>query len=135
LNRSSSASAGNTQFLVPADGEKPSNSEIIWHLDRILKCDLFTGAPKQRHLLRHLVEKHVQGQTAELKEYTIGLDVFGRGAQFDPRLDPIVRVEISRLRTRLQKYYERTSSDDRVQIDLPRGGYVPPSSIWNQRSQ
>ena len=125
MNRSSSASAGNTQFLVPADGEKPSNSEIIWHLDRILKCDLFTGAPKQRHLLRHLVEKHVQGQTAELKEYTIGLDVFGRGAQFDPRLDPIVRVEISRLRTRLQKYYERTSSDDRVQIDLPRGGYVP----------
>ena len=125
MNRSSSANAENTQFLVPPDSEKPSKSEIIWHLDQILKSDLFAGAPKQRHLLRHLVEKHVEGETTGLKEYTIGLDVFGRGAQFDPRLDPIVRVEIGRLRTRLHKYYERTGSDDRVRIDLPRGGYVP----------
>lgn len=125
LDRSSSAATGNTKSVVPLNGEEPSKDDIFQHLDRILKSDLFAGAPKQRHLLRHLVEKQLQGATGELKEYSVGVEVFGRGSDFDPRLDPIVRVEVSRLRTRLQKYYERTGADDTVRIDVPRGAYIP----------
>lgn len=79
------------------------------------------------------MERHLAGATGSLKEYTVGLEVFGRGVDFDPRLDPIVRVEASRLRARLQKYYERPDADDSVRIDLPRGAYVP--SFWRLESE
>ncbi|MGH9653771.1 MAG: hypothetical protein ACRD6B_09960, partial [Bryobacteraceae bacterium] len=69
--------------------EKLSKSDVLRHLDEILRSKLFATAPRQRQLLQYLVEKHFQGAAAELKEYTIGLEVFGKGAHFDPRLDPI----------------------------------------------
>lgn len=56
---------------------------------------------------------------------SIGVDVFGRSAQYDPRLDPVVRVEAARLRTKLAQYYAGPGYDDRIVIDLPKGSYVP----------
>ena len=76
-------------------------------------------------MLRHLVEKSLQGAGAELKEYTLGVEVFDRGSNFDPRLDPIVRVEASRLRSRLRKYYEEDGVASEIRIELPRGAYLP----------
>lgn len=60
-----------------------------------------------------------------MKEYTLGVEVFDRGADFDPRLDPIVRVEASRLRGRLLKYYEAAGAETDLRIELPRGAYIP----------
>lgn len=95
------------------------------HLENILASPSFSGAWRQQRLLRFLVEAAIQGRTADLKEYSLGVEVFDKGEEFDPRLDPIVRVEASRLRTRLKKYYEAEGKDDPIRIVLPRGSYVP----------
>jgi Tol biopolymer transport system component len=122
--------------LDPRDPQAPSEAgsqagpqaeaqQVLEHLDQVLSSATFAGAKNQQHLLRFLVEKLLQGDAAYLKEYSLGVEVFARGADFDPRLDPIVRVEASRLRSRLHKYYETEGQADALCIDLPRGGYVP----------
>ncbi len=95
------------------------------HLDKVLGSATFKGAWRQQRLLRYLVERHLKGGDSELKEYSLGVEVFDKGADFDPRLDPIVRVEVSRLRNRLKKYYDSEGKEDSICIILPRGSYVP----------
>jgi Tol biopolymer transport system component len=117
-----------TPPLDPRDLPSPSDADdqkVRAQLDRVLNSATFAGAKNQQRLLHFLVEKLLQGDAAYLKEYSLGVEVFGRGADFDPRLDPIVRVEASRLRSRLHKYYETEGQGSALCIDLPRGGYVP----------
>src|SRR5262249_50089343 len=83
------------------------------------------GSSHLRALLSFLVEQTLDGKTAELKEYTIAVEVFGRPASFDPRLNPIVRVQASNLRAKLKQYYADTGSGDPLGIDWPRGTYIP----------
>ncbi|HYO80363.1 MAG TPA: hypothetical protein VES20_03110 [Bryobacteraceae bacterium] len=73
--------------------------------------------------LRFIVEREIAGRGSELKEYTIGLEVFDRPKDYDPRVDPIVRVEARRLRSKLQTWYECSNSP--IRIELPKGSYVP----------
>jgi eukaryotic-like serine/threonine-protein kinase len=94
-------------------------------LDRILASSSFVDAGRSSGFLRFVVEKELAGQGAEIKEYSIGVEVLGRSDRFDPRTDPIVRVEASRLRTRLTSYYQSEGARDPVLIDLPKGGYTP----------
>jgi|GEM_PF-1468932 len=114
--------------VPPATGAESSDArskEIRAHLERILASATFGAAKNQQRLLRFLVEALISGDAPHIKEYSLGVEVFGRGADFDPRLDPIVRVEASRLRNRLHKYYETEGRGSQLIIDLPRGGYVP----------
>ena len=76
-------------------------------------------------MLRYLVERTLDGHGGRLKEYTVGSDAFNRGVAFDPRTDPIVRAEASRLRARLDRYYSTDGHADAVVIELPKGSYVP----------
>ena len=78
---------------------------ILDALDRVLSSAVFQGAARSRELLKFLVEERVNGRSERLKEYTIGAEGLGKGDGFDPRIDPIVRAEASRLRGRLQQYY------------------------------
>src|ERR1700685_374821 len=66
----------------------------------------------------------LENRGGELKEYLIGVQVFDRKSSFDARLDPIVRVEARRLRTKLQQFYEREGREDEIRIDLPKGNYA-----------
>src|SRR5262249_24818114 len=75
--------------------------------------------------LRMTVERALEGKAAELKEYLIGVEVFDRGAKYDPRVDPIVRVEARRLRSKLKAYYAGDGSDDPIAIEFVSGSYVP----------
>ena len=94
-------------------------------LEKILKSRPFHQSETLTRFLRYVVE-HALGKSGEkLKEYTLGVDVFGRGAEFDPRFDSIVRVEASRLRSRLAEYYAAEGKNDRVRIELPKGTYIP----------
>jgi TolB-like protein len=72
-----------------------------------------------------VVERHLDGRDEELKESLIGIEVFGRAPGYDPKKDPIVRTEASRLRARLGQYYLGEGKADLLAIELPRGGYVP----------
>lgn len=78
-----------------------------------------------RSFLAHVVETQLNGDGDGLKEQSIAADVFGKDSDFDTRLNPIVRVEARRLRSRLLEYYNEEGSDDAVLIQLPRGAYVP----------
>ncbi|MCC6362959.1 MAG: hypothetical protein IT165_05510 [Bryobacterales bacterium] len=75
--------------------------------------------------LRFTVEQAIEGRAGELKEYLIGIEVFDRKATYDPRVDPIVRVEARRLRAKLQQYYRSAGGEDPIRIEFPTGSYVP----------
>lgn len=94
-----------------------------------LKCVLasedFVRAPKLAQLLAYLCEKLFAGEANQIKEYSIGLEVFRRGASFDQDSDSIVRVEANRLRKRLAEYYAGEGASHPMQITIPLGQYVP----------
>ena len=94
-------------------------------LDRILASATFAEAERGRKFLRFVVELALAGRVVEIKESVVAVEVLGRAASFDPRSDPIVRVEAGRLRSRLAAYYQSEGCSDAVVIDLPKGGYVP----------
>ncbi len=94
-------------------------------LRAILGSPEFRGSERMGRFLRFAVEHTLRGDPAPLKEYVIGVGVFDRGEDFDPRQDPIVRVEARRLRAKLKQYYETEGRDAPVVIDFPDRGYVP----------
>lgn len=101
------------------------NPEVVRaELDRILGSPVFSLASRLRRFLTYVVEQTLGGDEGQLKEYTIGLEVFDRGQDFDPRLDPIVRVEAGRLRQKLLRYYESEGRQSRIRIELPKGAYA-----------
>ena len=78
--------------------------DVEKQLEAILASEEFASAPKMRALLRYLVDATLGGEVERLKGYAIGVDVFERGAEFDPGTDPIVRVQAGRLRKLLDNY-------------------------------
>lgn len=93
-------------------------------LQKILGSVFFFRSARIIRLLRFIVERTLAGATDDLKEYVIGIEVFDRDVTFDPRLDPIVRVEVRRLRSKLREYYDLHAHDDRLRIEIPPGGYT-----------
>jgi serine/threonine-protein kinase len=79
--------------------------------------------------LRLTVERALAGRAGELKEYLIGVEVFDRKASYDPRVDPIVRVEARRLRSKVKAYYEGDGKDDAVLIEFLSGSYAPHLTV------
>lgn len=103
----------------------PLNAAIVnHHLDQALSSPLFCKAERQSRFLRFVVDAALQTPQATVKEFDIGVAVYDRRSDYDPRTDPIVRVEAARLRARLREYYEGTPPD-RVRIVIPKGHYVP----------
>ncbi len=101
-----------------------SPDEAMAQLGRIIDSETFAKAPVLRRFLQFLVERTLQGRTDETKEYALGVDVFDRGSDFDPRTDTIVRVQARRLRAKLEEYYACSRHADRIVIELPKGSYV-----------
>ena len=95
------------------------------HVEEILRSPGFERNDRLSRFLRFIVEQHLEGRGAGLKESVIGTEVFGRAADYNPKSDPIVRTEARRLRARLGEFYERTGGGATLVIELPKGGYVP----------
>jgi adenylate cyclase len=92
-------------------------------IEKILASPMFAASPRQQRFLEYIVSHTLDGNNDRLKGYTIGIDVFDRGSDFDPNIDAIVRVEAARLRNKLREYYENDGRADVVLIDLPKGSY------------
>ena len=92
-------------------------------LERILKSDTFRGSAVLRRLLKFLADKAVAGEADELKEYSIGVDAFGKPSTYDPRSDAIVRLQVGRLRQKLGEYYRTEGKDDPLVFELPKGHF------------
>jgi len=104
---------------------KPTTLEIEEELDRILSSKVFATAQRSQAFLRYVVERSLTDAPAPLKEFSIAMDVFARGHDYDPAIDATVRVEAGRLRNRLREYYDLEGSGDPIFIDVPKGGYHP----------
>jgi TolB-like protein len=104
------------------------DQDVRAELDRILAAKGFAGAGRLSKLLRYVVEKTLAGETDQLKEYSVGVEVFERDEKYDPRLDSIVRVEAGRLRSRLDEYYNN-GAESPIRISLPKGGYTAQFSL------
>src|SRR5262245_52625931 len=103
----------------------PDPQTIRQELDRVLASPGFARNARMSNFLRFLVERHLAGRDDELKESVIGVEVFGRRPDYNPKQDSIVRTEAIRLRARLSEYYLTEGRDNPLVIDLPKGGYVP----------
>jgi len=94
-------------------------------LNRVLASDGFNRNERLGRFLRFVVEQHLEGKDAEIKESVIAVEVFGRGSDHDPKQNSIVRNEAARLRARLNEYYVGDGKNDGLIIELPKGGYAP----------
>jgi TolB-like protein/cytochrome c-type biogenesis protein CcmH/NrfG len=94
-------------------------------LDLVLGSEGFARNERLSSFLRFVVERHLEGRDPELKESVIAVEIFGRSPDYNPRRDPIVRTEATRLRARLSQYYVSEGKDDALVIELPKGGYSP----------
>src|SRR5580658_11296581 len=92
-------------------------------IQRILQSKAFRTSEVQRNLLNYLAEKSMAGTADNLKEYVVGLDVFGKPASYDPRQESTVRMHVGRLRQKLAEYYRLEGTEDPVVVDLPKGGF------------
>jgi hypothetical protein len=122
------------------DFERVLPEQVQKQVGRILRSKIFRNAPALQRLLNHVTVSAANGQADQLKEYTIGSAVFGRGVNYDPKIDTVVRVEMHRLREKLREYYEAEGADDAILIEIPKGHYFPkfdirPSSISAGPSQ
>jgi hypothetical protein len=92
-------------------------------IQRILQSQIFRTSEVHRNLLTYLADKSLAGAADSLKEYTIGLDVFGKPASYDPRQESTVRMHVGRLRQKLAEYYRSEGAEDPIVVDLPKGGF------------
>lgn len=104
---------------------KVSDKLVRQLLVRILASKTFSQVERLKRFIGFIVGETIAGRGGDLKEYVIGVQVFGKEPSFDPRTDPIVRVQARRLRTRLARYYRDEGNNDELVIDLPKGGYAP----------
>ncbi len=99
--------------------------EVRIELTRVLESPDFETSQRSRDFLRFVVEETLGGRSRTLKGYTIATQVFGRGKDFDPILDPIVRIEAGKLRRALERYYLMNGGQNPIRIEIPKGTNVP----------
>ncbi|HWE53687.1 MAG TPA: hypothetical protein VG273_28110 [Bryobacteraceae bacterium] len=103
----------------------PSAAEVVEAVERICGDPAFARAARLCRFLRHAVNRTLAGEADSLKESLLGREVFDRGPHFDPKADPIVRIDARRLRRKLADYYGAAGASDRIRISFHTGAYVP----------
>lgn len=107
------------------DAKPPGSQDARLELTKILESRVFEKSERMRRFLRFIVEMTLTGKQSEIGEYNLGLEVYDRTTEFDPRLTSIVRVDAARLRSKLREYYETEGRDDAIRIEIPKGKYIP----------
>lgn len=102
-----------------------SPDHIRTHLAKLLKSQAFAGTERLRGFLQFIVEQNLEFPNEPLKEIIIGRELYASDGDFDPRLSAVVRVDATRLRTKLREYYASEGAGDSLTIDLPKGNYTP----------
>ena len=108
-----------------ASAEPELDKPVREQLQRVLTSATFQQVDRLKRFLTFIVNEALSGRRNELKEYVIGVQVFGKEDSFDPRTDPIVRVQARRLRAKLVRYYREEGRADEWIVELPKGGYAP----------
>jgi TolB-like protein len=103
----------------------PSRRLLRRHLAQVFESPDFDASRRSREFLRFIVEEALAGRADGLSQAAIATAVFGRRDEFDPLVDPIVRIQAGRLRRSLERYYLLGGRQDVLRIELPKGSYVP----------
>jgi SAM-dependent methyltransferase len=104
---------------------RPMEDDVRRSLQALLQSPDLKLSARNRRFLSYVVLETLAGRADRIKAYTIGVDVFGRPADFDPAVDPIVRIEATRLRAALSAYYEGRGAEDPLRMAIPPGSYTP----------
>lgn len=107
------------------EGTRPGSEEVRTQLARLLSNPLFLHSKHYPGLLRYVVTETLEGRSGHLKERALGMEVFGRGADYDTNADPVVRTSACAVRKRIAQYYGEPGHADEIRIDLPFGSYIP----------
>src|SRR5580658_1831832 len=94
-------------------------------LERLLASPYFSHSRRFPSFLRFIVTQTLSGQMEALKERTLGVEVFGKSANYDTANDPIVRVTAAEIRKRIAQYYQDPVHEYELRLSLPPGSYVP----------
>jgi tetratricopeptide (TPR) repeat protein len=121
---SASPAMGGPEAAASADAA-PTEATVRDALARLTRSDGFRSSPQLQAFLTFIVEATLAGRQDRIKGYTIAVEALGRGDDFDPQIDPIVRVEATRLRRTIDTYYAGPGREDPLRILVPRGSYVP----------
>lgn len=120
--------------MLPVCEITPSAENVRAALEQVLASREFVLSERLSRFLRFVVEKQLKGETDSIKEAVIGSMVFDRPPGYDPKVEPIVRVEAYRLRGKLKAYYENSGKTDPIRIELPKGSYVPVFRVVEEAS-
>jgi hypothetical protein len=104
---------------------QPARNAIMEQLDRLLASPYFSHSRRFPTFLRFVVEHTVVGDVDDIKERTLGIEIFGKDADYDTAADPIVRVTAAEIRKRVAQYYQDPAHDEELRITLPSGSYIP----------
>ncbi len=117
----------NPIHLEPNFAANAMESDERWQAaQQVLASPAFLKAPRMRAILSFLMLRKLSGMEESISEYAIGIEVFRRDARdYDTTIDPVVRVQMGRLRDRLAQYYATAGSASGLQITIPVGTYVP----------
>ena len=113
------------ELQVPTPRLPPEKAEDVRsEMERILASALFRGSHRCQSLLRRITEQTLAGDTDSLKERTLGIEVFGRPADYDTSQDPVVRASAAEVRKKLAQYYQEAGHEAGTRIELPAGSYI-----------
>jgi hypothetical protein len=110
---------------TPAGFSEEEKSAIHLQMERLLANPYFSHSRRFPSFLRFVIDHTMAGQTDVLKERTIGIEIFGKNADYDTASDPIVRVTAGEIRKRIAQYYQDPGHENELRISLLPGSYVP----------
>lgn len=120
------AGTGSRTALEPWAPQSPADRDaVLAQLELLLIHPLFSQSKRYPALLRFVVEQTLAGNADQVKERSIGMEVFGRTPGYDANADPVVRVTAGEIRKRLAQYYYDPTHGDEIRVELPTGSYVP----------
>src|SRR5580698_2557234 len=109
--------------------KEPTADEVREQLSRLLANPFFSHSKRFPTFLRFVVEQTLAGDSENIKERTLGIEIFGREAEYDTSSDPIVRVTAAEIRKRVAQYYQEPPHDQELRIALSSGSYIP-QFLW-----
>jgi hypothetical protein len=119
-----------TDSWIPSGDEE--KAAVQQQLDRLLATPLFYSSKRYPSFLKFVVSRSLAGQTDQLKERILGIEIFGRPTDYDTHTDPIVRVTAAEIRKRIEQYYQDPKHSQEIRLFLPAGSYAPQFS-WPGR--
>jgi urea ABC transporter urea binding protein len=120
-----------SRYPEAVPGPAIGDAKLRGCLERIVRSEVFARSPQARRFLEYVADRALNGDDASLKAYTIGVHALGvTGDRSSP--ETAARMQASRLRRLLQRYYETSGKEDELQLNLPAGSYLP---VFSERRE